>query len=290
MKNVAELTDLIGLERIEDNLFRGQSYRTQWGRVYGGQVLAQALHAANLTVSEDRMAHSMHGYFILAGDIDLPIIYEVDRIRDGGSFATRRVKAIQKGRAIFNMSASFQIREEGIEHQIDMPNVPGPDALLSDVELAESFKDTLPDLYKRYRTPRPIEFKPVERVDFLDPHPHLPRRHVWIRAKGDIGDSFRLHQEIFVFASDYNLLTTAILPHQDIVRFDQLMLASLDHAIWFHREFRMDEWLLLALESPVAGNARGFTRGTLFNTQGQLVASVVQEGLIRVKHEQPRQQ
>lgn len=290
MKNVAELAALIGLERIEDNLFKGQTYKTFWGRVYGGQVLAQALHAANLTVPEDRVVHSMHGYFILPGDTSLPIIYEVDRIRDGGSFTTRRVKAIQKGRAIFNMSASFQIREEGIEHQIDMPNVPGPEVLLSDVELAASFKDTLPELYKRYQTPRPIEFKPVERVDFLDPHPHQPMRHVWIKAKGEMNGLPSLHQEVFAFASDYNLLTTAILPHQDIVRFDQLMLASLDHAIWFHREFRMDEWLLLALESPSASNARGFTRGTLFNRKGELVASVVQEGLIRVRHEKLHQQ
>lgn len=284
MKNVGELNELIALERIEDNLFRGQSYKTYWGRVYGGQVLAQALHAANLTVPEDRVAHSMHGYFILPGDTSLPIIYEVDRIRDGGSFTTRRIKAIQKGRAIFNMSASFQTREEGIEHQIDMPNVPGPEVLLSDVELAENFKDTLPELYKRYKTPRPIEFKPVERVDFLDPHPHQPRRHVWIKARGEMSDQNSIHQEVFAFASDYNLLTTAILPHQDIVRFDQLMIASLDHAIWFHREFRMDEWLLLALESPSASNARGFTRGTLFNRKGELLASVVQEGLIRLRN------
>jgi acyl-CoA thioesterase II len=281
MDNVQELTDLLTLEKIEENIFRGENYQAPWKRVFGGQVLAQALQACYQTVPEGRLVHSMHAYFILAGDINQPIIYDVDRIRDGGSFTTRRVVAIQKGAAIFSMGASFQSVQEGMEHQISMPNVPMPDTLVSDEKLAEVFKDAAPEIYRSLTFPRPLEFRPVEKLNPLSRRGYPPFRHVWIRSKGTLPDDIRLHQAILAYASDYNLLTTATLPHWEQVKPNELFLASLDHAMWFHRTFRIDEWLLYALDSPSASNARGFTRGNVFTQDGQLVASVVQEGLIR---------
>lgn len=283
MNNVQELIQLIQLEQIEENIFRGNSYRTPWKRVFGGQVLAQALNAAYQTAPEGRFAHSMHGYFILPGDIEKPIVYSVDRTRDGGSFTTRRVSAIQNGRAIFVMAASFQIEEEGFAHQVPMPNVPPPENLMTDQELSEAIKDFLPEVYRRLQMPRPIEFRPVEGFELFSPKKHQPFRHVWIKAKGNAPEGKVPHQEILAYASDYDLLTTAILPHRDQISFKDLMLATIDHAMWFHRNFRMDEWLLYALESPSASNSRGFTRGSVFNRRGELVASVTQEGLIRKK-------
>ncbi len=282
MKDTTQLQKLIKLEKIEENIFRGQSYKTPWGSVFGGQVLAQSLHAAYQTVPEDRIAHSMHAYFILPGDIHKPIVYKVDCIRNGKSFTTRRVVAIQKGRAIFNMAASFQLEQEGLEHQIEMPNVAPPESLITDQEHAEIYKETLPELYMFFQIERPIEFRPVEEINLLDRKKHEPFRHVWIKAKGEMSNDKRTHREFLAYASDYNLLSTAVLPHRDeIISFRQLQMASLDHAMWFHRDFRMDEWLLYALDSPSASNSRGFTRGNIFNQSGQLVASVVQEGLIR---------
>jgi acyl-CoA thioesterase-2 len=223
----------------------------------------------------------MHGYFLLAGDIDYPIIYDVERIRDGGSFTTRRVVAIQKGRPIFTMAASYQSKQEGFDHQISMPNVPSPDVLVSDQEFIAQYKDKIPEVYKQFSHPRPIEFRPVEKYDPLSPQKTRPFRHVWIKVKGKLPDNVRLHQEILAYASDYNLLGTATLPHRDLFGPNDLFLASLDHAMWFHRDFRIDEWLLYALDSPSASNARGFNRGNIFTQDGILVASVVQEGLIR---------
>ena len=283
MKNVQELIRLIQLEQIEENIYRGQSYKTPWGRVFGGQVLAQSLNAAYQTVPVGRFAHSMHAYFILPGDITLPIVYNVDRTRDGGSFTTRRVSAIQKGKAIFVMAVSFQKEEGGFEHQISMPNVPPPETLMTDQELSVALKDKLPGVYQRLQIPRPIEFRPVEGYELFSPKKHQPFRHVWIKAKGETPEGKIPHQEMLAYASDYDLLTTAILPHRDQITFKQLMLATIDHAMWFHRDFRMDEWLLYALESPSASNARGFTRGNVFNREGILVASVTQEGLLRQK-------
>ncbi len=281
MTTADELLELLRLEKIEQDIFRGQNYQAPWKRVFGGQVLAQSLYAAYQSVPDERVLHSMHGYFILTGDIALPIVYEVDRVRDGGSFTTRRVSAIQNGKAIFSMIASFQSRQSGMEHQISMPNVPPPDALVSDLTLLEAFKDKAPEFYKSFSHPRPIEFRPVEKLNPLNPKPQQPYRHVWIKVNGELPDDFRLHQIILAYASDYNLLSTATLPHLDAIRMDKLFLASLDHAMWFHRDFRIDEWLLFALDSPSASNARGFTRGNFFSQDGKLVASVVQEGLIR---------
>lgn len=235
-------------------------------------MLAQALHAAYRTVPADRFVHSMHGYFILAGDIHEPIVYDVDRIRDGGSFTTRRVVAIQKGRAIFNLSASFQLEQEGLKHQITMPNVPPPDALASDEQ---------PSNTPSSRYARPIEFRTVEKNHPDNSRNASPFRHIWLKAKGELPDEKRLHQEVFAYASDYHLLGTAFLPHQDQSSAHSFFFASLDHALWFHRDFRVDEWLLYAMDSPSASNARGFTRGNIFTEDGTLVASAAQEGLIR---------
>jgi acyl-CoA thioesterase-2 len=283
MNTAKELVSLLSLEKIEDNIFKGENYQAPWKRVFGGQVLAQSLFAAYQTTPDDRILHSMHGYFILTGDISIPILYEVDRIRDGGSFTTRRVNAVQNDKVIFSMGASFQTQQEGIDHQIAMPNVPPPDALVSDLTLLEAFKETAPDFYKMFAHPRPIEFRPVEKTSPLKPQPHPPFRHVWIKANGILPDDFKLHQIILAYASDYNLLGTATLPHLDSVQTNHLFMASLDHAMWFHRDFRIDEWLLYALDSPSASNSRGFTRGNFFTQEGKLVASVVQEGLIREK-------
>ncbi len=283
MRSSDELIDLLKLESIEENIFRGQNYQAPWKRVFGGQVLAQALHAAYNTVPEDRFAHSLHAYFILAGDIEQPIIYDVERIRDGGSFTTRRIVAIQKGRAIFNAAVSFQLRQDGLDHQVRMPNVPPPEALVSDETALAHLKESNPTLYQRFYQERPIEFRQVEKLDPVNPKKSRPFRHVWFKAKGTLSDEVRVHQEVLAYASDYNLLITASLPHLEKVKRQDLFFASLDHAMWFHRSFRADEWLLYALDSPSASNSRGFTRGNIFSQDGDLVASVVQEGLIRSK-------
>ncbi len=282
MKEVSELLNLLNLEQIEDNLFRGQSTSIGSPRVFGGQVLAQALHSAIRTVPEERVAHSLHAYFILPGDIQKPIVYEVEHTRDGGSFTTRRIKAIQKGRPIFNMSASFQLRQEGYSHQISMPQVPQPEELASREELIAQYGDEWPEGFKKfYNIERPIDFRPVEQFNPLHPGKRHPLKQVWMKSKGEMPDDFGAHLCVLAYASDYNLLGTAILPHGDVANFANVQMASLDHAMWFHRDFRMDEWLLYSLDSPSTSNARGLCRGSIFTREGTLIASVVQEGLIR---------
>ncbi|MCB0688618.1 MAG: acyl-CoA thioesterase II [Saprospiraceae bacterium] len=283
MVDVSELCKALDLEQIEVNIFRGTNHDIGAHHVFGGQVLSQALHAAMLTTPEDRIAHSMHAYFILPGDLQHPIIYMVDQVRDGGSFTTRRVKAIQNGKDIFIMAVSFQLKQEGLEHQIPMPEIIPPDDLQSDQDLLSQFSDRLPESFKRFLRPRPIEFRPVDPFDFILPEKRDPIRHIWFRAKGELPDDLALHQRILAYASDYNLLTTAIQPHQDEIQIYQVQLASLDHAMWFHRPFNMNDWLLYEVDSPSASNARGFTRGSIFSRDGSLVASVAQEGLIRPK-------
>lgn len=287
MKEVKELLSLLELEQIEEHLFRGRSHSIGSKRVFGGQVLAQALNAAIRTVPEDRFVHSLHAYFILPGDIEMPIIFEVDRIRDGGSFTTRRVKAIQKGQAIFLMSASFQLEQSGFDHHINMPNVSPPEVLVSWEDLREKYGDMLPENLKKFlNIERPIEFRPVEMINPALPGKSRPYRHVWMKARGEMPDSRIDHQCVLAYTSDYNLLTTALLPHGNEAAFGNVQLASLDHAMWFHRDFRMDDWLLYAIDSPSASNARGFTRGNIFDRDGRLIASVVQEGLMRPKREE----
>lgn len=284
MKTIQELIDHLQLEQIEVNLFRGGSREVGSSRVFGGQVLAQALSAAIQTTPTDRYVHSVHGYFLLSGDINAPIIFEVDRIRDGGSFTTRSVKAIQHGRAIFNLSASFHGLEAGLDHQIAMPRVSPPEDLPSWEYIAKEYGHMLPaSLKKLLDVERPLEFRPVEFQHPMIREKYEPVRHVWMRAKGQMTDEKKWHQLSLAYASDYNLLTTALLPHGLAGNFAEVMLASLDHAMWFHRDFRMDDWLLYAIDSPSAAGARGFTRGNIFDRNGKLVASVCQEGLLRLK-------
>lgn len=285
MQTIEELLNLLKLEQIEENIFRGQNYLAPWGRVFGGQVLAQALHAAQQTVPEDRRLHSLHAYFILAGDINQPIIYDVERIRDGGSFTTRRIVAIQKGRPIFNMSASFHKELDAFSHQFEMPQVTPPENLKNDKELFEEVKDKLPAMVKMLQSGRPIEFRPVEPTDLVNPQKSEPIRHVWFKAKGTLPDDLTAHQQVLTYTSDYSLLGTATLPHREQFKVGDLYMASLDHAMWFHRDFRIDEWLLYALDSPSASNSRGFARGNIFNHKGELVASTVQEGLMALRKE-----
>ncbi len=280
MNTVDELLQLLDLEEIDQNLYRGQNYQAPWGRIFGGQVLGQALHAAYETVPDNRIAHSLHGYFILTGDVSKPVLYDMETLRDGGSFTTRRVTAKQHGKAIFNMAASFKTPREGFVHQIEMPDVPSPEELKSDLELVEVLKESNPELYKAFSTERPIEFRPVEQMNYLSQVKKEPFRRVWLKAKGRLPDDLRSHQEVLAYASDYNLLGTSLLPHRDVAQFGTYFLASLDHAMWFHRPFRVDEWLLYVLDSPSASNSLGFNRGSIFNKGGALVASVTQEGLM----------
>jgi len=279
MDLVQNLIDHLTLERIDTNIFQGTSKEVASTRVFGGQVLAQALHAVTHTVESDRIIHSMHAYFILPGNTADKITYIVDRTRDGGSFTTRRVRGVQYGKDIFIMAASFQIWQPGLEHQIEIPKVPYPDELVTDQQLAAKLGDFLSDKFKEMIRVRPIEFKPVEMPDLFSPIKSSPFQHVWLRAKGKLQDDPRIHQQVLAYASDYNLLTTAMRPHE--VTLKDVQLASLDHGMWFHRPFRVDEWLLYALDSPSTSNSRGFTRGSIFDLEGNLVASVVQEGLVR---------
>ena len=282
MKHIDELLGLLDLERLEVNMFRGQSRSVGSARVFGGQVLAQSLAAAVQTVPEDRYVHSLHGYFVLPGELDIPIVFEVDRIRDGGSFTTRAVRAIQNGKAIFFLTASFQLDQDGFEHQAEMPDVLPPEELVSYEGMAKQFGEQLPENIRRILSiERPLEFRPVE---FLNPFAHekyAPSRNVWLRTKGEMPDDRRLQALVLAYTSDYNLLTTALLPHGRATDYRNLQMASLDHAMWFHRPFRVDEWLLYSMDSPSASGARGFTRGSIFDRAGRLVASVVQEGLLR---------
>jgi acyl-CoA thioesterase II len=276
-----QLLSILDLEQLEVNLFRGLSPQVGWQRVFGGQVIGQALVAACRTV-EGRAAHSLHAYFLRAGDPTVPIIYEVDRIRDGTSFSTRRVVAIQHGQAIFSMAASFHKDEPGLQHQMKMPEVPPPEALPSEAELKEQLIDRLPEPVKAYwQHERPIEIRPIDLSRYFSPENRAPSQQVWIRATGSLGDDLALHQCVLAYASDFTLLDTALIAHGRFVFDPRLMLASLDHAIWFHRSFRADEWLLYVQDSPSSGAGRAFCRGTLFTREGDLVASTAQEGLVR---------
>lgn len=282
MQVLADLLALLGLERLEKSLFRGQSQDLGWGNVFGGQVLGQALSAAQQTVPEGRSVHSLHGYFLRSGDASKPIIYDVDCIRDGKSFTTRRVVAIQKGRAIFSMGASFQIDEGGFEHQAKMPEVPGPEGLASETELARQVVDRIPPpLRARAIADKPIELREVKPVNPFVPEVREPQRYVWIRASDTLPNDPQIHRFLLAYASDFHFMTTAMFPHGISWMTPGMQTASLDHAMWFHRDFSLDDWLLYAIESPSASNARGLARGHFFNRAGELVASTVQEGLIR---------
>lgn len=279
---LASLLSILDLEQLEQNLFRGQSPQQGWQRVYGGQVLGQALVAAVRTVSASRTAHSMHGYFMLPGDPSHPIIYEVERIRDGSSFTTRRVKAIQHGRAIFSMSVSFHKEEAGFEHHAEMPQVPPPEDLPNEQELMKQLVKQLPDNIRSYwERERPIEMRLVDIKRYVTREKAPPVQYIWMRANGTLPDDPKLHQCVLAYASDFTLLDTALIAHGKLLFDKDVQLASLDHALWLHRPFRADEWLLYAQDSPSAHGARGFCRGSVYTRDGILVASAAQEGLVR---------
>ncbi len=282
-----ELVKLLSLEQIEENLFRGQSQDLGWGTVFGGQVLGQALSAAAQTVPAERHVHSMHAYFLRPGDVNKPVIYDVDRIRDGASFATRRVVAIQAGRAIFNLAASFQVLEPGFDHQDPMPEAPPPESLKSERELVQSAAASFPPLWReRLLGERPFEIRPVHVMDPRNPTPKPPRRMGWLRASGPLPDNPALHNWLLAWASDHHFIGTAMLPHGVSFFTPGMQVASIDHVMWFHRPVRVDEWLLHVMESPSAHGGRGLVRGHIFTRDGVLVASTAQEGLIRQR--QPR--
>lgn len=279
-----ELVTLLSLERIEENLFRGQSQDLGWGTVFGGQVLGQALSAAAQTVTPDRRVHSLQSYFLRPGDVSKPIVYEVDRIRDGSSFTTRRVVAIQSGQPIFNLAASFQIEEPGFEHQSSMPTAPPPESLPTEAERYKKHLDRLPKLLRdRTVAERPFEFRIVGEADDDPIHPQVraPTRLAWFRTAGKLPDDPALHAYLLAYTSDHGFMTTSLLPHGVSWLTPGMQVASLDHALWFHRSFRIDEWMLYAMESPRAGGSRGLAQGRIFTRDGTLVATCVQEGLIR---------
>jgi acyl-CoA thioesterase II len=280
---LGDLVKLLALERIEQNLFRGQSQDLGWGTVFGGQVLGQALSAAMQTAPEGRPVHSIHAYFLRPGDVSKPVVYDVDRIRDGGSFTTRRVVAVQSGQAILNLAASFQKAEPGFEHQDAMPQAPPPESLMTEAERMKAVADRLPRFIReRAPTHRAFELRLTEdEGDPFNPLPRPPHRMVWLRTTAPLPGDPSLHACLLAYASDYAFLTTSLLPHAVTWLTPGLQVASLDHVMWFHQEFRVDEWLLYVIDSPAARGARGLVRGRIFARDGRLVASTAQEGLIR---------
>lgn len=290
-QKLEELLGILRLERIEENIFRGESQDLGWGRVFGGQVVGQALSAAEQTVPGGRSVHSLHAYFLRPGDAAKPIVYMVDPIRNGRSFTTRRVVAVQDGRAIFNLSSSFQIEEPGFDHQQpELPKVPTPEGLENETQLGQDYLQRLPDplraqvpraMIERITGERPIDVRPVDPVDPLHPGMRTPVRRVWFRTNGPLPDAHSLHQYLLAYASDFHLLVTAMQPHEVTWLTPDLQVASLDHAMWFHRPFRFDEWMLYDIEGPSAQGARGLAQGRWFCRDGRLVASTMQEGLMR---------
>ena len=281
---LARLLALLDLEKIEENVFRGLSPAEPIQRVFGGQVLAQALAGATRTVDSGRSCHSFHAYFLRPGDPKVPILYEVDRSRDGTSFSVRRVVAIQHGAQIFVLAASFQKAEKGFEHQAQMPVVPDPETLEDDQQILLRDQAMSPAMREWVGRERPFETRAVLGRGPFDASGDRPARpavdHIWLRTRGALPDDFNLHRVLLAFVSDMSLLDTALLPHGKSI-FSQVQVASLDHAMWFHRPFRADDWLLYVQDSPSASGARGFNRGAIYSRDGKLVASVTQEGLIR---------
>ncbi len=283
MQSLQKVIEILELEEIEQNHYRANSPKEGWQRVYGGQVIGQALVAASRTVEESRHAHSLHGYFLRAGDTSIPILFKVDRIRDGKSFTTRRVVAIQNGEPIFTMSISFQVLEQGLSHQFQMPDAPDPESLPDEDELrAIQAKDWPAEFRDSYSTSSAIQIRQIDPLDLLHPQVSAPNQMCWMKTREVLPDGQRLHQCVLAYLSDWSLLDTATRPHAVSFLQDNLQMASLDHAMWFHRPFRADEWLLYAQDSPTASGARGFNRGLIYNQAGDLVASTTQEGLMRM--------
>jgi acyl-CoA thioesterase-2 len=282
---LADLLQLLELEQLEVNLFRGASRDIGSPQVFGGQVLGQALSAAAATV-EGRVVHSLHAYFLRRGDCNAPIIYEVDRSLDGHSFSNRRIVAIQHGQQIFNMTASFQVAESGFDHQVAMPQVPPPESLAESGGPPPQVLARLPERVRRFfEQPRPFEFRTVQPIDYLSPRREAPAREIWFRAVGALPADEMLQRRLLAYVSDFFLLDTATLPHGTSPLTPTVVMASIDHAMWFHRPLRVDDWLLYAIESPSASGARGFARASVFARDGRLVASAAQEGLVRVRKE-----
>lgn len=289
MNALDEVIELLSLEVLDDNLFRGDSHDIGSSRVFGGQIVGQALAAAQKTVAAGQQPHSLHAYFLRPGDVSRPVVYQVERARDGQSYANRRVVALQRGRPILNLAASFHFSEDGPEHQVEPPKVAGPEGLTDTFELHQSVADQVPEKMQRLLAHRrPFEFRPVEKPKFMDPSAREGTKHLWMRAWHTLPDDPTLHQRLLAYVSDYELLGTATLPHElDFIQ-RTVQLASLDHALWFHRPFRVDEWLLYACDSPSSGAGRGFSRGQIFDQKGRLVASVAQEGVMRPWRRDPR--
>ncbi|HFD7182969.1 TPA: acyl-CoA thioesterase II [Yersinia enterocolitica] len=278
-----KLLDLLFLEKIEEGIFRGQSEDLGLRQVFGGQVVGQAIYAAKQTVPTDRVVHSFHSYFLRPGDNSKPIIYDVETLRDGNSFSARRVSAIQNGKPIFYMTASFQSQEAGFEHQNTMPDVPPPEGLMSETDIARKFAHLIPEKVRdKFIGHQPIEMRPVKFHNPLQGSTAEPNRYVWFKANGEMPDDLRVHQYLLGYASDFNFLPTALQPHGIGFLEPGVQIATIDHSMWFHRPFRLDDWLLYAVESTSASGARGFVRGQIYNREGVLVASTVQEGVIRL--------
>lgn len=281
-----QLVSLLNMETIEENLFRGASQDLGFRQLFGGQVLGQALSAASQTVASSRHANSLHGYFLRAGDAKKPVVYSVERVRDGGSFSTRRVTAIQNGHTIFTCSASFHEQEEGFSHQTEMPEVPQPEELTPEEELSPLLAKVLSQEKRdKMLRAKAIETRPVQVLHPLHPEISAPIKQVWFKASGTLPQSPALHKHLLAYASDFGLLTTSLLPHGASIWQPRMQVASLDHAIWFHDDVCLNDWMLYSTDSPWAGGSRGFARGSIYTRDGRLVASVAQEGLIRAHND-----
>ena len=279
-----QLVSLLSMETIEENLFRGASQELGFRQLFGGQVLGQALSAASQTVDPERQANSLHGYFLRPGDAKKPVIYNVERIRDGGSFSTRRVTAIQNGKPIFTCSASFHIREEGFRHQTQMPDVPPPEDLTPEEVLSPYLAQALTkENREKMLRAKAIETRPVQVLDPLNPEIGEPVKHVWFKPAGQLPQSPAIHKYLLAYISDFSLLTTSLIPHGATIWQPHMQVASIDHSIWFHEDVCLDDWLLYTTDSPWAGNSRGYARGSIYTRDGRLVTSVAQEGLIRTR-------
>lgn len=282
LTSMEHLVDILDLEQIEENLFRGQSPDVGWQRLFGGLVISQALAATQRTVPDDRFVHSLHAYFLRPGDPAIPVVYEVDRIRDGGSFTTRRVLAIQHGKPIFALSASFQSDEEGLSHQIEMPDITPPEDLPDSDTIYEKFLRDAPEHIRRFwLRERPVEIRPVSMTHYISSDRLEPSQHVWVKANGVVPDDRRTAAAVLAYVSDMTLLDTTLFPHGTSIFDTSIQGASLDHAMWFHSDPDFSDWLLYTQDSPFSGGARGLSRGAIYTRSGRLIASVAQEGLIR---------
>jgi acyl-CoA thioesterase-2 len=281
-KVLNELSALLQLEFIEQGLYRGQSQDLGYKALFGGQVMGQALSAAQETMAENRFVHSLHSYFLRPGNASLPVVYEVEVIRDGASFSTRRVQAIQNGKAIFYMTASFQHAEQGFDHQDSMPNVAAPESLSSFTDYLKDNQEHIPEgLRQKFLAEKPIDIRPVQQYNWLAPKPTDSIHQVWIKANGQLSDDLRMHTYLLAYTSDFHFLPTALLPHGASHWQPNFQIATIDHAMWFHRPFRFDDWLLYCMDSPSASNGRGLVKGQIYDQKGRLVASTMQEGVIR---------